>query len=88
MNRTSSLDRNLGQNEVSQPPDTVHVVPVDVAGGEIREVDLLGDKRPVGGICFSWDQSISATMKRSVTCWSLKGCTRRNPGWPSGASPS
>lgn len=37
---------DLGQDEVPQPADTVHVVPVDVPGGEVWEMDLLGDKGP------------------------------------------
>lgn len=37
---------DLGQDEVPQPADTVHVVPVDVPGGEVWEMDLLGDKWP------------------------------------------
>lgn len=37
---------DLGQNQVSEPPDTVHVVPVDVSSGEVGEVDLLGDEGP------------------------------------------
>lgn len=38
---------NLGQNQISEPPNTVHVVSVDVSSGEIGEMDLLRDERPV-----------------------------------------
>lgn len=44
--RSSLTD--LGQDEVPQPADTVHVVPVYVPRGEVWEMDLLGDKWPGG----------------------------------------
>lgn len=37
---------DLGQDQVSQPADTVHVVSVDVSSGEVGEMDLLRHEGP------------------------------------------